>query len=255
MQLNAEVHRAINSEHAPTLVLLHGLFGSLSNLGMLARAFQEHFNIVQIDLRNHGKSAHTDTMNYIDMAQDILETLNALNIDRFSVIGHSMGGKVAMKLTELAGDRLEKLVVLDMSPFAYQQNHHDQVFAALLAVQEAQPKSRKEATEIMKQTVHEDGVIMFLLKSWNQNNGWLFNVNALKQSYSTILHWENIPTWSKSTLFIKGEKSDYISKSEHYDAISQQFSHAKIETIENTGHWLHAEKTEEVINKIKQYLN
>lgn len=255
MQLNAELYEAIDSKQPQTLVLIHGLFGSLSNLGMLARAFQQHYRIVQVDLRNHGKSAHVATMSYLDMAQDVLDTLNELNIEKFSLIGHSMGGKVAMKMTEIAADRIDKLVVLDMSPVAYQQNHHDQIFEALFAVQADQPSSRKEATEIMKKTISEEGVIMFLLKSWNQNQGWLFNLNVLKQFYPTILGWESIPTWSKPTLFIKGGNSFYISKSEHYNAIAQQFSHADIKCIENAGHWLHAEKTEEVIHTINTFLN
>ena len=82
-------------------------------------------------LKLHGKSAHVATMSYLDMAQDVLDTLNELNIEKFSLIGHSMGGKVAMKMTEIAADRVDKLVVLDMSPIAYQQNHHGQIFEAL----------------------------------------------------------------------------------------------------------------------------
>ena len=96
------------------MVFIHGLFGSLSNLGMLARHFLEQTTTVQIDVRNHGLSSHSDEVNYQIMAEDILETLASLNIKKFIAVGHSMGGKIAMKLADLASDLIEKLVVLDI---------------------------------------------------------------------------------------------------------------------------------------------
>lgn len=253
MQLHAELNTAHTQNQNETVVLIHGLFGSLSNLGMLARVLQQDYDVLQIDLRNHGKSAHTDSMTYTEMAQDVLDTLDALNIHQFSVIGHSMGGKVAMQLTEIAAERLQKLIVLDMAPFAYTENHHDQIFKALFALDEATVSSRKEATEIMKKYIQEDSVILFLLKSWSQGK-WLFNLNGLHQAYPNIITWHAIPTWTKSTLFLRGAKSDYVAKKIHLDAISAQFSDSKVKTIEEAGHWLHAEQTEQVLKEIKIFL-
>lgn len=128
MLLNYQITQNEPESNLPPLVFIHGLFGSLSNLGMIARAFQEQRTVIQLDVRNHGKSAHRDDMNYAVMAQDVLETLNSLNIEQFSVVGHSMGGKVAMTLAPLAAERLQQLVLLDICPFAYSENRHDQIF-------------------------------------------------------------------------------------------------------------------------------
>jgi esterase len=254
MILNHQVHLNETTPAKNPLVFIHGLFGSLSNLGMLARAYYKSHSVIQIDVRNHGHSAHTAEMNYVDMAADILETLDALKIHKFSAIGHSMGGKIAMQLANQAGQRLEQLVILDMAPFAYQESHHEQIFKALFAVKNAQIESRKQATQIMREHLHEEMVIQFLMKSFNKGQ-WLFNVDALFNHYSEILDWKMIQPWPKEALFIRGGKSAYISKDEHFNAIRQQFPHAKIQCIEDAGHWLHAEKTQQVLDEMNQYLH
>ena len=254
MLLNYQWHQPEDDQQRTPLVLIHGLFGSLSNLGGIARALYATHPVLQIDVRNHGQSPHSSEMNYQVMAQDILESLDHLNIQQFSVIGHSMGGKVAMKLTELAAERLEQLVILDIAPFAYQENHHDQIFKALFAVKNAAIQSRKEATEIMREFLKEEMVIQFLLKSFNKGQ-WLFNVDALYAHYQDILSWKDIPQWTKPTLFIRGQASPYIGKSLHIDAIDSQYESAEIQTVENAGHWLHAEQPEKVNYLIQHYLN
>ena len=213
MILNYEYHQKLEGETHP-LVFIHGLFGSLSNLGMLARAFQNSHSVIQLDLRNHGKSPQSTEMDYREMANDVLETLDVIGIDKFSVIGHSMGGKVGMQLA-LISERVEQLVVLDIAPFAYQERHHDEIFKALIAVQNAQIQSRQQAVEIMREYIHSDMVIQFLLKSFSKGQ-WLFNVDALYKQYDQIIGWENIGnTWQQPVLFIKGGESPYISNTEH----------------------------------------
>lgn len=254
MQLNYELTAAESSSSKGTLVLIHGLFGSLSNLGMLARAFQNHYDIIQIDLRNHGVSSHDQQMNYAVMSQDVIETLDSLGIDQFSVIGHSMGGKVAMKLTELAPNRLKNLIVLDMAPVAYQQRHHDAVFNALFAVTEAKIENRKQATEIMQKYIQENGVIQFLLKSFHQGQ-WKFNVDALYQNYPNIIAWDALATYNKPVLFIRGANSEYLAQPAYLKATIEQFPYAEIKIVEDAGHWLHAEKTHHVVDIIDEFLN
>jgi pimeloyl-ACP methyl ester carboxylesterase len=254
MLLNYQYDQAqFTSENQQTLVLIHGLFGSLSNLGIIARTFQEKFNILQLDVRNHGHSEHSVEMNYTLMASDVLETLDHLKIETFVVVGHSMGGKIAMKLADLAQDRMLKMVVLDMTPYAYQENHHDQIFKALFAVENAQLESRKEATELMRQYLKEEMVIQFLLKSFNKGK-WLFNVHALFNHYADILDWQNQSVNTVPALFIKGGDSPYISKLEHFDAIESQFSHSQVEIIQQVGHWLHADKPAEVNQLISTFI-
>jgi esterase len=249
MILNYE-YRQIN-EKSP-IVFIHGLFGSLSNLGMLARTFSENHNTLQIDVRNHGKSEHSFEMNYDVMAKDIIETLDQLNIEKFILVGHSMGGKISMKLADLIGQRIEKLIILDISPFTYLESHHTHIFEALFAVKNANIESRHDAIAIMKNHINEDMVIQFLLKSFSKGK-WLFNVDSIYENYSKILSWNNVSV-NIPTLFIRGGNSPYISKEQHIQSIQQQFSNAEIKTVENAGHWLHAEKTAEVVVNIQNFI-
>ncbi|MEF1291287.1 alpha/beta fold hydrolase, partial [Vibrio sp. M260118] len=116
-----------------TIVLIHGLFGNLDNLGLLARDLKQDHQVLSIDLRNHGLSFQSHQHNYALMAQDVYQLLQHLNLNRYTVVGHSMGGKVAMKLAELAPDQVDKLLVLDMAPVKYTQSRHDNVFNGLKA--------------------------------------------------------------------------------------------------------------------------
>ena len=252
MILNYEIHQNSESNKTP-LIFIHGLFGSLSNLGMLAREFQNTHTVIQIDLRNHGKSAHNEQMNYSVMANDVLETLDSLHVDQFSVIGHSMGGKVAMYLA-LTSTRVDQLAVLDIAPFTYQENHHDEIFKALFAVEKAQIQTRQQAIEIMRNYIQADMVIQFLLKSFSKGQ-WLFNVEALYNHYQDIISWPNTEhVWQRPALFLKGGMSPYISKEQHFTALQQQFPQAKLIEIEQAGHWLHAEKTVQVFEQLKAYI-
>lgn len=251
MQLHYQYHT--QESQTETLVFIHGLFGSLSNLGMLARALQDQYATLQIDLRNHGLSAHSDQHDYDALAQDVLDTLNHLNVKKFHVIGHSMGGKVAMRLADIAAERLDKLVVLDITPISSKDYHHSEIFKALIAVEQANITTRQQATEIMQAFVDEPMVIQFLLKSFNKGK-WLFNVLSLQSNYANILDWKRQAAWDKPALFLRGERSDYIAKPEHFMAIEQQFPQAQISMIKNAGHWLHGEKPQQVLDEIQTYL-
>jgi len=121
-------------------------------------------------------------------------------------------------------------------------------------VQNAQTDSRQQVMQIMREYLHEEMVIQFLMKSFSKGQ-WLFNVEALFNHYSDIIDWDVIQPWQKEALFIRGGKSAYISKDEHFTAIRQQFPHAKIAVLEDAGHWLHAEKTQQVIDEMNKYLN
>ena len=253
MVLNYQLHHHETSTVSP-MIFIHGLFGSLSNLGILARHFSEQRTVIQIDVRNHGLSGHSSDINYQLMAEDVLETLSSLNVHKFVVVGHSMGGKIAMKLADLAREQTEKLVVLDITPIQYHENHHAEIFQALFAVQQANVASRLEAAKIMRKYLHEEMVIQFLLKSFNKGQ-WLFNVQALFDHYPDIMAWEKVEKINRPALFLRGGDSFYISKPEHFAAINEQFSQAKIEVIENTGHWLHGEKPDEVIKYMQAFVN
>lgn len=238
--------------NGPIIVLLHGLFGNLDNLGVLARDLMLNFKTLQIDLRNHGLSPHSDEFNYYRMAKDILSLFDQLGIEHALIVGHSMGGKVAMMLTELAPERISHLVVIDMAPIAYQERHHDDVFSALNAVTHSKVTQRVQAAEIMKTFSLHDSVIQFLLKSFYQGE-WRFNVCALEQHYDEIIGWKEVSAWNKPVIFIRGELSPYI-KNSYRSAIARQFPMARAYLAAGCGHWVHAEKPQLVIRVIRKLL-
>lgn len=240
-----------------TVVLIHGLFGSLSNLGLLARDLIKDHTVISIDLRNHGLSFHSNIHNYADMAKDVAQLLQHLNVDPSIIIGHSMGGKVAMTLVDIAPELVKQLVVLDMAPVAYTANRHDNVFNGLHAVINEKPASRQQAMDILAQHVEIDGVRQFLSKSLYKNGDkmdWRFNVPSLYENYAQIIGWQEIAPTDIPTLFVKGGDSDYLMP-EHQPAVQKQFKQAKAHIIANTGHWLHAEKPAEVMRVIRKYIS
>ncbi|KAB8313023.1 esterase [Erwinia endophytica] len=251
MKLNVRLQSEQSAISGSPVVLIHGLFGSLDNLAVLARGLKDNHPIVQIDVRNHGLSPHATEMNYLLMAQDVLETLDNLGIDQFAVIGHSMGGKIAMTLTALVPERVKHLVVIDMAPVAYPERHHDTVFTALNAVSEAGVKLRSEAAVIMHPLIEDEGVIQFLLKSFHQGE-WRFNVPVLWQCYDNIIGWQPVPAWRHPTLFIRGERSPYLAD-DYRDVLLAQFPLARAHVIAGAGHWVHAEKPDAVLRAICRF--
>lgn len=254
MLLNYDLQPAADTaiSDAPTIVLIHGLFGSIGNLGVIARALKERYSVLQLDMRNHGLSPQSEEMDYAQMAADVRETLDALRIGSCILIGHSMGGKVAMRLANLIPERVEKLVILDMAPVAYQVRQHDEILKALFAVEQARVSSRAEATQIMRQYLQQDMVVQFLMKSFAAGK-WRFNIHAIQAHYADILSWQIQPAFTKPSLFIRGGVSPYVQE-QYLSAIKAQFPLAQVQTIEQAGHWLHAEKPDQVIDLIQEFL-
>lgn len=239
-----------------SVILLHGLFGNLDNLGLLARDLKTDHRVISVDLRNHGESFHSEEHNYLVMAKDVQQLLEHLDVNDAIVIGHSMGGKVAMKLADIAAARISKLLVLDMAPVKYNQSRHDNVFKGLQAVIEHKPTTRKHALTLLAEHIELDGVRQFLSKSLykvEQHLAWRFNVASLADNYWHILGWEAINPTQIETLFIKGGDSDYLT-AQHQPEVQKQFLRAKAHVIANTGHWLHAEKPAEVLRAIRKFI-
>lgn len=243
----------------PTLVFIHGLFGDMNNLGVIAKAFSEQYSILRVDLRNHGNSFHCEQMDYQLMAQDLIRLFDHLQLNNLILIGHSMGGKTAMMTAALIPQRINKLIVMDIAPINYDNQKHDNVFAGLFAVQQAMPDSRQQAKTILAQHIPQESVQQFMLKSFlpqglSQNeNKFRFNLTALWQNYSLLMGWSKVKV-NLPTLFIRGGLSDYIQE-EHSKEILTQFPQASSFTINSCGHWLHAEKPEIVIRTIMRFLN
>lgn len=251
MILNARLQTEQSPANSTPVLLIHGLFGSLDNLGVLARGLKNDRPLIQVDVRNHGLSPRADEMNYAAMAQDMLDTLDAQGIERVSVIGHSMGGKIAMTMSALAPERIEQMVMIDIAPVDYQTRRHDAIFAAIRAVTAAGVTLRSEAAEIMRTHINEDGVIQFILKSFS-NGEWRFNVPALWDNYALISGWQEVPGWPHPALFIRGGDSPYLDN-QHRDALLRQFPAAHAHVISGAGHWVHAEKPDAVLRSIRRF--
>jgi Predicted hydrolases or acyltransferases (alpha/beta hydrolase superfamily) len=252
MKLNSRAQSAQNLHNNSPIVLVHGLFGSLDNLGVLARDLVSDHDIIQVDMRNHGLSPRSDEMNYPAMAQDLLDTLDEHNIEKATVIGHSMGGKAVMALTALAPERIQRLVAIDIAPVDYHVRRHDEIFGAINAVTQAGVSSRQQAATIMREYLAEEGVIQFLLKSF-VDGAWRFNVPVLWDQYPHIVGWETIPAWDHPALFIPGGNSPYVTEA-YRDALLSQFPQARAHVIAGAGHWVHAEKPDAVLCAIRRYL-
>lgn len=253
MKLNIRAQSAQNLHNNSPIVLVHGLFGSLDNLGILARSLVADHDIIQVDMRNHGLSPRSPEMNYPAMAQDLLDTLDDQQIEKATFIGHSMGGKAVMALTALAPERVERLVAIDIAPVDYHVRRHDEIFAAINAVTDAQASSRQQAASVMRQHLQEEGVIQFLLKSFVDGE-WRFNVPVLWDQYPHIVGWETIPAWEHPALFIPGGNSPYVTEA-YREQLLAQFPQARAHVIAGAGHWVHAEKPEAVLRAIHRYLS
>lgn len=251
MILNARLQTEQSSSDSTPVLLIHGLFGSLDNLGILARGLKDDRPLIQVDVRNHGLSPRADEMNYRVMAQDMLDTLDAQGIERIAVIGHSMGGKIAMTMSALAPERIEQMVMIDIAPVDYQTRRHDEIFAAIRAVTAAGVTLRTEAAEIMRNHIDEDGVIQFILKSFSQGE-WRFNVPVLWDNYALISGWQEVPAWPHPALFIRGGDSPYLDN-QYRDALLRQFPAAHAHVIGGSGHWVHAEKPDAVLRSIRRF--
>ncbi len=250
------LHHQIRGQGQP-IVLLHGLFGSLSNLGLISRKLASCYQVINIDLPNHGQSVHTQNIGYQQMAVAVHHTLQELNIERYSLVGHSMGGKVAMKMADIAPQSIEKLIVLDMAPMTYTDTKYLHIFQALNAVAQASClTSRVDALKILEKYIGDESMRQFLSKSLVKNESgfqWQFNHRIIEQDYRHILHWENITPCKVETLFMIGANSDYVPASAQ-KIIMQQFPHSKAHIVANCGHWLHAEKPVEVARGIQRFL-
>ena len=253
MKLNIRAQSAQNLHNNYPIVLVHGLFGSLDNLGVLARDLVNDHDIIQVDMRNHGLSPRDPVMNYPAMAQDLLDTLNAQHIEKATFIGHSMGGKAVMALSALAPERIARLVAIDIAPVDYHVRRHDEIFTAINAVTASPAKTRQQAAAIMREHLNEEGVIQFLLKSFVDGE-WRFNVPVLWEQYPHIVGWETIPAWDHPALFIPGGNSPYVTEAYRADLLAQ-FPQARAHVIAGAGHWVHAEKREAVLRAIRRYLN
>ena len=242
------------------LIILHGLFGQSDNWNTLAKRFGENgFRVFTVDQRNHGLSHHDDVWDYQTMAYDLKEFIDEHNLKDVILLGHSMGGKTVMFFESLFPEMVQKIIVADIAPRAYEP-HHDSVLKALNAVDFSEINTRKEAEAILGQYISDFGTKQFLLKNiyWREDEtkemAWRFNLKVITAEYNNI--GVSVPMFfSKTkTLFIRGEKSNYIIDADEKD-IANRFSDFQLKTIENSGHWVHAEQPEAFFNCVMDFIS
>lgn len=225
------------------LVILHGVFGSSDNWQTLGRYFSEWCKVYLVDLRDHGKSPHSDSLDLDDMVGDLMELLEDEGLESIDLIGHSMGGKVAMRFAQLHPDRLDHLIVVDMAPKQYEM-HHGPLIEALKSLDLESIEGRKDADEKLAERIPEDGVRQFLLKNLQRKGQdaweWKINIPLIEQDLPKINQALPEKPVELPTCFIRGGRSDYITDDDEA-LLKRYFPQSELKTVEGSGHWVHAE--------------
>jgi len=232
------------------VVILHGLFGALNNWMTVAGKLAGHFKIFAVDQRNHGRSPHTNELNYHLMASDLYEFLNTHNLQKPVLIGHSMGGKTAMQFAVDYPDIAEKLIIVDIAPRKYEARH-EKILEGLLALDFNVIRSRSEADKELSVYIPELSLRQFLLQNlyWKEKGklGWRFNLDALSKNMPLIgKAVEAKEATAIPALFVRGEQSDYMLDAD-LPLIKRLFIDSKVITIPEAGHWIHAEQPDALV--------
>jgi esterase len=251
------------------LIILHGLYGSSDNWYSIARALSSEWEVFMPDQRNHGNSPHSDDLNYPLLAADLLEFMTQHSMEKARIIGHSMGGKAALSFGLSWPAKVEKMVIVDISPFAYDETSaaevtdHLHILKSLAALHPETLSTRQEADERLKGYISSETVRQFLLKNLKRDpNGkfyWTMNLQAMQDHLAEIydsvipenMSPEQVPSFP--LLFVKGERSQYIPQRD-IPRIMEYFPHAQITAIPGAGHWVHAEKPAEFLEVVARFL-
>ncbi len=242
----------------PPLIVLHGFLGSLDNWRTISNRLSSRFKILSVDLRNHGRSPHHPSMTYPAMAGDIDEFLNQQNIASVYLLGHSMGGKVAMQVALTLPQRIEKLIVVDIAPRAYPADHQE----TLMALRDLDLSSFASFGEIdaaLAPQIHAPGIRQFLVKNVARHADgsfyWRVDLDAMITNYHELRKAIAVTgIFSKPACFIRGGRSNYV-KNEDVPLIKKVFPQAQIVTIPDAGHWVHADATEEFLTIVTGFLD
>lgn len=250
-------YREYGSPEHPPVLLLHGLFGVSSNWMSVVKLLQDDYRLILPDLRNHGRSPHQPEMDYPAMAGDLLALLDRLQLPAATLLGHSMGGKVAMWLALQRPERVRRLLVADIAPVTY-PSRFEQIFQGLEKLPLAELSGRESADQRLARWVASRSVRQYLLLNLvKQPQGWQwrFNLPVLNQSIKTLADFppsEGL-SFAGEVLFLYGERSDYVAP-EHRQEIERLFPHARLRMLHGAGHWLYAEQPEAFSRAVKTFL-
>lgn len=241
------------------IIIIPGLFGSIANWRGFAKRLAEFYPVIVLDLRNHGGSPHVSSHSYIDMVNDLDEFVKQHQLESITVCGHSMGGKVAMLFALLHPEKVEKLAVLDIAPVEYTHSHAP-FLQELNRVDLSQLQSRRDADVLLAKVIPDTGTRLFLLQNLAGTSGcfhWRINVPVLLEFMPQIVGFPNEEIAGVSclcqTIFILGGQSDYV-KPHDYDRIGEIFKNVGFRKIDNAGHWVHADKPNELYEVLIEFL-
>ena len=251
-----QLHHLASGQGEP-LLILHGLFGSGKNWQSHARRFAEEYRTHVVDLRNHRDSFHAEEMNYPVMAADVRRLIESLGIEGCRIVGHSMGGKVAMTLAAHYPGLVTRLVVADIAPVSYFHDYDD-LLEPILALHLADLRSRSEAEHALRENIPEDPLRAFLLQNLQRDAaGWRWRVNwrVIQREMESLTGFEDLSDWQVDlpALFIRGARSDYVGDDE-IEVIQRHFDRAEFATVDDAGHWLHAEQPETFVGRVLEFL-
>lgn len=262
MELNFRTY----GDRGDYLVIVHGLYGSMSNWNRLANQFAEHYRVITPDLRNHGRSQWHDDHEYEALAEDLAELIDTHAEGKAHVIGHSMGGKAAMMFALLYPEKLQRLIIADIAPVQYERSDHIEIMSAMQRCIMQSPKSRSDvdlclASELNHRPNNEADkatrafLLQNLIKDEAGNYAWRINIATLSNYERELRFWPNInSSYNGATLFLYGERSDYVLP-KYYDDIEHYFPNYRLEGIPNAGHWLHAEQPQTFFDACIRFLN
>jgi esterase len=256
----------------PPLIIVHGLYGESDNWVSIGRALAEHYEVFIIDQRNHGASPHTREHNYTLLKNDLLDFMNLENIDRAILLGHSMGGKAIMFFAVDYPERVQSMIVVDISPRSYKSLDqpsphtldHLNVINAMMSVDFSKAESRMDIDRMLARSIPSQRVRQFLLKNVKRKKSggfeWKINLETLHNEMPDILDGLDPEKFRNGNgvtgfpaLFIRGADSDYISNID-FPVIHTIFPTAEIVTIPNAGHWVHAEQQELFLKNVMYFL-
>ena len=241
----------------PPLLILHGIFGTSDNWQTFGKQLAHDYQVFLIDQRNHGLSPHSDDFSYPLMAEDLHEFIQQHRLENPIILGHSMGGKAAMFYAVAHPEAFDKLLVVDIAPRAYPV-HHQHILDAMDAVDLTTAGSRSEVEEQMKPYLPDRGVRQFLMKNLTREDDntftWKLNLASLRENIDKVgAAVESSTPVEKPVLFIRGAKSDYI-RPEDETLIHQIFPQARVTTINDAGHWVHAEQPDALYDEVMRFL-
>lgn len=240
------------------LLLMHGLYGSSSNWRRIAKTLSDTYRVISVDLRNHGASPWAATMSYAEMSADVAALIDRLGLAAPAVLGHSMGGKVAMTLALTEPERVGRLIVVDIAPVSY-GDRFSSFTAAMRGVDAVHATGREEIKRALLQTIPDERTVGFLMTNLvrqGEQYDWRINLAALASAMTDISAFPASlegKRYDGPTTVIDGEHSSYITPEDRPRFLAY-FPHARFETVANAGHWLHADQPEAFVAAVRTAL-